>query len=123
VLAPPDLERDRVLRGVIRNETGETLRVKAADVRVLAADGRRLPAAATFIAAYAHRLYPPTREPGNLSEDEHRRLGDLAVIEPGQQAAVTVSWRLRGRTDRAERVLFGAGELQVPTEASEDRGL
>ncbi len=117
VLTPPDLEGDRVLRGVIRNDTGKTVRVTADDVRVLAGDGKRLPSAATFIAGYAHRLYPPTREPRDIPESERRRLGDVAVIEPGQQAAVTVSWRLRNKADRAATIDFGTGELEVPRES------
>jgi hypothetical protein len=118
VRTPPDLKNDRVLRGLIRNDTDEAVRVTATDVQVRAADGKRLPSAATFIAGYAHGLYPPTREPGNLSEREHERLGDVAVIEPGQQAAVTVSWRLRGKNDRATTIDFGPDELAVPREAS-----
>jgi hypothetical protein len=120
VLAPPNLQDDRVLRGAIRNETGATLRLKASDVRVLATGGRRLPAAATFIAGYAHRLYPPTREPRSLSEAERRRLGDVAVIEPGQQASVTVSWRLRSKKESAAEIDFGAAKLEVPPEPSRD---
>ena len=116
-------EGDRVLRGLIRNDTGEPIRVTADDVRVLAGDGKELPSATTFIAGYAHRLYPPTREPGNLSESERQRLGDLAVIEPGQQATVTVSWRLRAKDDRAAKIDFGAGELAVPREAARDPDL
>ena len=40
------------------------------------------------------------------------------MIEPGQQAAVTVSWRLRRKADQAAQIDFGAGELEVPREAS-----
>ena len=93
VLTPPTSATTASCAGLIRNDTGKTVRVTADDVRVLAADGKRLPTAATFIAGYAHRMFPPTREPRNLPESERERLGDLAVIEPGQQAAVTVSWR------------------------------
>jgi len=118
VLTPNDLGNDRVLRGLIRNDTGKAVRVTADDVRVLAADGKRLPTAATFIAGYAHRMFPPTREPRNLPDRERERLGDLAVIEPGQQAAVTVSWRLRNSADRAATIDFGAGKLEVPREPS-----
>jgi hypothetical protein len=123
VLAPPNLASDRVLRGLIHNQTGKTVRVTADDVRVLAGDGKRLPTAATFIAGYAHRLYPPTREPKSIPESERERLGDVAVIEPGQQAAVTVSWRLRNKSDHAAEIDFGTGKLAVPREASPDPSL
>ena len=119
VLTPPNLKGDRVLRGLIRNDTDKTLRVTADDVRVLAGDGKRLPSAATFIAGYAHRIYPPTREPEKVPESDRQRLGEVAVIEPGQQASVTVSWRLRSRADRAATIDFGSGELQVPREAAQ----
>jgi hypothetical protein len=118
VQTPKDLSGDRVLRGLIRNDTDKTVRVTADDVRVLAGDGKRLPTAATFIAGYAHRMFPPTREPRNLPDRERERLGDLAVIEPGQQAAVTVSWRLRGTSDSAATIDFGPGRLAVPHEPS-----
>jgi hypothetical protein len=119
VRTPPNLKGDRVLRGLIRNDTDKPVRVTADDVRVLAGDGKRLPAAATFIAGYAHRLYPPTREPRNIPESERERLGDVALIQPGQQASVTVSWRLRGESDRAAAIDFGAGKIAVPREASQ----
>jgi hypothetical protein len=120
VLTPPQLQGERVLRGVIRNDTDEAIRLTAREARVLAADGRPLPSATTFISGYAHRLFPPTREPRNLPESERQRLGDLAVIEPGQQATVTVSWRLRGKNDRATEIDFGPDELTVPRETSRD---
>jgi hypothetical protein len=112
-----------VLRATVRNDTDKTVRVTAKEVRVLAGDGKRLPSAATFIAGYAHRIYPPTREPENVPEADRERLGEVAVIEPGQQAAVTVSWRLRSRADRAATIDFGAGRLEVPREASQSPSL
>jgi hypothetical protein len=118
VQTPRDLGTDRVLRGVIRNDTDKAVRVTADDVRVLAADGKRLPTAATFIAGYAHRMFPPTREPANLPDAERERLGDIAVIQPGHEAAVTVSWRLRSSADRATTIDFGAEKLEVPREPS-----
>jgi hypothetical protein len=118
ILTPPDLERDRVLRGTVRNDTGHVLRVTAAQVRVLAADGRPLRSDATFIAGYAHRLFPPTRGPRDLPERERERLGQVAVIAPGKTARVTVSWRTRGNGDSAVRVDLGPGSLDVPREAS-----
>jgi hypothetical protein len=89
------------------------MRVSVDDVELLDAEGDRVPAAVTFIAGFAHSLYPPTREP-TLSDSEQERLGRLARIEPGRRMPFTVSWRLEPGGDPPVRISYGRGYLLVP---------
>jgi hypothetical protein len=121
VVVPPDLERDRILRGDVRNDSGEDLRVEAAKVRVYDDRGRRLKAAATFAAGYLHSLYPPTRGPDSLPDSELERLGQVANIESGKTAQVTVSWREPRGPHTAARIDYGSGSLRIPSESKDRR--
>jgi hypothetical protein len=122
VVVPPSLPRDRILRGDVRNGSGEDLRLEAAQVRVYDERGRRLKASATFAAGYLHSLYPPTRGPDSLPDTELERLGKVAKIEAGKTAQVTVSWREPRGRGTAARIDYGSGSLLIPPEAKERRG-
>jgi hypothetical protein len=121
VIVPPTLRTDRILRGDVRNDSGEALRVEASEVRVYDNRGRRLKAAATFAAGYLHSLYPPTRGPATLPDSELERLGKIATIESGQTAQMTVSWREPAGRRTAARIDYGPGSLQIPPEAVDRR--
>ena len=116
VVVPPQLKTDRILRGDVRNESGEAVRLEASKVRVYDTRGRRLKASATFAAGYLHSLYPPTRGPKTLPDTELERLGRIVRIDAGDTAQITVSWR-EGRGGRgAARIEYGSGSLRIPPE-------
>jgi len=117
VVVPPGLETDRILRGDVRNHSGQDLRLEAKNVRVYDERGHRLKADATFAAGYLHSLYPPTRGPKTLPDSELERLGRIAKIEAGKTAQVTVSWREPGGRHTAARIDYGSGSLKIPLEA------
>jgi hypothetical protein len=117
VVVPPTLEEDRILRADVRNDSDETVEVDSSAVRVLDGRGHRLKAAVTFAAGYLHPLYPPTRGPATLPDEELERLGRLAKIEPGKTAAITVSWREPRGKRTAARIDYGGGSLAIPPEA------
>jgi hypothetical protein len=119
VIVPPALKTDRILRGDVRNDSGEPLRIEASKVRVYDNRGRRLKASATFAAGYLHSLYPPTRGPDSLPDSELERLGKVANIESGKTAQMTVSWREPGGRRTAARIDYGPGSLQIPPEAAD----
>jgi hypothetical protein len=121
VVVPPNLERDRVLRGDVRNDSDQDLRLEAARVRVYDEQGRKLKASATFAAGYLHSLYPPTRGPDSLPDAELERLGQVATIEAGKSAQVTVSWREPRGRGTAARIDYGSGSLTIPPEAKKQR--
>jgi len=116
VIVPPGLKTDRILRGDVRNESGEALRLEASKVRVYDARGRRLKASATFAAGYLHSLYPPTRGPKTLPDKELERLGRIAKVEAGDTAQVTVSWRQGPGGAAAARIDYGSGSLSIPAD-------
>lgn len=76
--------------------------------------GARVEGTATFVSSFLHGLYPPTREPGKLSESELRRTGRLAVIEPRETVPVTLAWRLEEGEPGPVRVDYGEGSLPLP---------
>jgi hypothetical protein len=114
LLTPPDLPHDRVLRGVVKNRTGHRVALRASEVRVLRPDGRPVKASVTFIAGYAHRLFPPTRGPKNYPESENERLGTVSVIDPGAATSLTVSWREDRPANRPTQVDLGPETLEIP---------
>jgi hypothetical protein len=121
VVVPPVLKSDRILRGDVRNDSGDDLRLEASKVRVYDNRGRRLKASATFAAAYLHSLYPPTRGPATLPDSVLERLGRIATIEAGETAQITVSWREPGGRATAARIDYGSGSLRIPREAKDRR--
>jgi hypothetical protein len=115
VLTPPDLPRDRVLSGTVENGTLRRIEIKVKDVRLVDAAGRRVPGIATFLGAYLHGLYPPTRHPpGGLPPEEQRRIGLVARIEPGKRSPLTLAWRVKPGGSPPVRMQYGAGSLPIP---------
>jgi hypothetical protein len=121
VVVPPALKTDRILRGDVRNDSGEAVRLEASKVRVYDAGGRRLKASATFAAGYLHSLYPPTRGPKTLPDTELQRLGRIAKVEAGDTAQITVSWREGPGGAAAARIDYGSGSLRIPPEPERRR--
>ena len=104
---------DRVLQGMIRNNGLQRVDVVASDLRMLDAQGRRVPGVATFALGYVHSNYPLTREP-DLPDAEQRRLGRRTYIEPGRQVKLTLAWRVAPGVGRPASVSYGTGRLPIP---------
>ena len=114
---PPTLKQDRILRAEVRNDSDQGVRVDATKIRVYDDRGRPLKASATFAEGYLHSLYPPTRGPATLPDSELERLGKLAVIDPGENATLTVSWREPAGRRTAATIDYGQGTLAIPPES------
>jgi hypothetical protein len=113
---PPDLPRDRIVRGVIENQSLKKATLKTGDFKLLDADGRRIDGVATFIAGYAHSIYPSFRKPnGSYPEYEQLRLGLLAKLKAGQTVPLTVSWHDPPGRRTPVRIDYGSGTLTLPT--------
>ena len=119
VIVPPTIKTDRILQGDVRNDSGDPIRIEAAEVRVYDDRGRRIKASATFAAGYLHSLYPPTRGPADLPDSELERLGKVTNIGPGDTAQMTVSWREPAGRHTAVRIDYGPGSLRIPPQAAE----
>lgn len=104
---------DRVLQGMIRNNGLQRVDVVASDLRMLDAEGRRVPGVATFALGYVHSNYPLTREP-DLPDSEQRRLGRRTFIEPGRQVKLTLAWRVTPGGGRPVSISYGTGQLPIP---------
>jgi hypothetical protein len=120
---PASLPRDRIVRGVIENQSlKRKATLKASDIKLIDADGRRVEGVATFIAGYAHSLYPANRLPnGSYPESEQLRIGLLAKLKAGQSVPLTVSWHEPAGPRTPVRIDYGSGTLPLPTKAEESR--
>ena len=104
------LPNDRIVRGVIRNDSLRVVTLTARDLRVRATSGNELESAAVFAPTFIRGVFPENRG-SEIPESEQLRIGLRARIEPGKSVPITVSWRERG--ERAARVDYGAGSLPI----------
>ncbi len=114
VFTPQRLPQDRVLTARLRNDSLRKVRLRAQDLRLEDGGGRRVQATAVFLDSFMHGLYPPTRQPAEVTDAELRRTGRLAVIAPGESVPLTVAWRRGGGAGAPLRLDYGVGYLPVP---------
>jgi hypothetical protein len=119
------LPRDRVAFGSVRNTSSKVVVLDAADLRVIAADGRRLRTTGQYAAGYAHGLYGAFQKPDPLPPGELSRLGKVVRIAPGKSAPLAVSWSFPAGSDttRPASVDYGPGRLTLPTRVRLGAGL
>ncbi len=114
-LVHPTLKDDRIVRGEVKNEGLDKIRIESADVRLLDNEGRPVYGVATFAPSYVHSLYARNRLPtGGYPEEEKRRIGLAVEIEPGQSAPLTVSWHEPRGPRTPVQIDYGPGTLEVP---------
>jgi hypothetical protein len=114
VFTPQRLPRDRILTARLRNDSLREIRLRAEDLRLEDAGGREVQATVVFLESFMHGLYPPTRQPAQVTNDELRRTGRLAVIAAGESVPLTVAWRRAGGASWPTRLDYGVGYLPVP---------
>lgn len=108
----PEIPGDVLVTARLRNDSGDALRIDAADVRVVDASGRPVRASVTFAAGYSHSLYPPRDTPKEAPAAEAERLGRAIALEPGAVAPLTLAWH--ARDGRGVRVKLGEESLELP---------
>ena len=106
-----DLPNDRILRGVVRNDSLRVMTLTALDLDVRATGGDEMESAAIFAPTFIRGVFPQNRGEG-IPENEQLRIGMRARIEPGKTVPITVSWRQHD--ERASLVDYGSGTLPVP---------
>jgi hypothetical protein len=107
------LPNDRIVRGVIRNDSLRVVTLTARDMRVRASSGNELESAAVFAPTFIRGVFPQNRADG-IPENEQLRIGMRVRLEPGKSAPVTVSWR--EHDERPALVDYGTGSLPLPGE-------
>jgi hypothetical protein len=105
---------DHILGGTIRNDSLHDLELRAADARIVGADGKPLTATVRFMHGFAHGLYAWSQKPEDVGDLERRRLGELVTLKPGQTAPLTLSWRVPPGGDAPRQVAFGSTALALP---------
>jgi hypothetical protein len=116
VVRQPELPDDTIVSGRIRNKSGKTLSLEAADVTVVAPDGAEVRSTARFQTGVTHSLYPPRETPQEANPRfEAERLGQAATIKPGKTVPLVVSWRVTRDAEPPVRVELGSGaSLKLP---------
>jgi hypothetical protein len=80
------------------------------DLRIRDASGEPVQAQPIFLATFGKSLWSPTRAPAQLPENELRRTGRLAWLEPGETAPFTMAWHAPAD---AERIEYDGGWVPV----------
>lgn len=115
IVAPhPELPRDRIATGRIRNEGGSELRLSAGQARVLDARGRPVKATVRFAAGTTHALYPPREAPKENPRAQQERLGDAATLAAGETAPLTIAWHAAKGAAAPVRVDLGPVDVPLP---------
>jgi len=109
----PELPRDRILTGRVRNTSLRPVDLVAARIKVYDGEGRRLKTSAVFLQGFAHGLYPPSMNVKG-SKFERTRVGRIATVKPGQDLPLTVSWTVPAGRPQPVEVRFGGGTLALP---------
>ena len=109
----PELPRDRILTGQLRNASLRAVDLDSERVRILDAKGHALRATALFSRGFSHGLYPWSMNVKG-SKFERRRIGKIATIKPGQAVPLTLSWRVQQGGSEPVEVRFDGGTLSLP---------
>lgn len=116
VTTPDTLPDDRVLAGVVKNESSVAFEAARDDVKLVDAEGRPVFSAVRFSSGFGRDIYPP-RYGRNLPKADRLRLGLLTRVAPGASTPVTISWRVKDRSRAPVRMEIGPGELEIPAAA------
>lgn len=109
----PELPRDRILTGRVRNASLRAVDLESKRLRILDEEGRSLKATALFAQGFNHGLYPPSMKIEG-SDFERRRLGRITTIKPGQAVPLTLSWRVPEGGSEPVEARFDGGSLALP---------
>ena len=109
----PELPRDRILTGQLRNASLRAVDLDSERVRILDAKGHALRATALFARSFSHGLYPWSMNVKG-SKFERRRTGRIATIKPDQAVPLTLSWRVPQGGSEPVEVRFDGGTLSLP---------
>ena len=109
----PELPRDRILTGSVRNSSLHAVDLAIERVRIVDAAGHRLHATALFAQHFSHGLYPWSWHVKG-SKFERARIGKIVTIKPGQAAPLTLSWRVPAGGSEPVEVRFDGGSLTLP---------
>jgi hypothetical protein len=109
----PELPRDRILTGQLRNASLRAVDLDSERVQILDAKGHPLKATALFAQSFSHGLYPWSMNVKG-SKFERRRIGKIATIKPGQAVPLTLSWRVPQGGSEPVEVRFDGGRLSLP---------
>lgn len=113
VFTPRELPRDRILAGVVRNASGDTVDLRVDRVDVSDRRGRSLGANVRFVSSFGHGLYGPGGPPAPLDYDQ-QRLGERLTLAANAERPITVAWRVPEGRSPAASVKVSGFELELP---------
>lgn len=112
ITTPDTLPNDRVLAGVVKNDSSVAFAVDRDAVKLVDRSGRPVFAATRFSNGFGRDIYPP-RYGRNLPEADRLRLGLRTKVPPGGSTPVTIAWRVKDPSRAPVRVEFGAEKLDI----------
>lgn len=116
VVPAPGLPRDAIVTGRIRNDTLRKVDLEAEKLVVVDDRGRRWRTSGRFMHGFAHGLWPPLQKVAVGSDAERERIGEIAKLNPGESAPLTVAWSRPPGAGRPVRIELGGPTLPIPTE-------
>ena len=111
----PEIPTDRIATGRIRNDGNTELKLFVTQARVVDAKGTPVRASVRFAAGVTHSLYPPRDGPKENPLQQQERLGDAALIAPGQTAPLTIAWHAGAAGRKPVKVDLGPVAVPVPS--------
>ena len=109
----PELPRDRILTGQLRNASLRAVDLDTERVQILDAAGHACAPPRCSPSSFSHGLYPWSMNVKG-SKFERRRTGKIATIKPGQAVPLTLSWRVPQGGSEPVEVRFDGGTLALP---------
>lgn len=109
-----NLPRDAIAFGRVRNNTLRAIDLEARDLVVVDDKGRRWRTSGRFMQGFAHGLWPPGGKVQNRSDFERERLGEIAKLDPGETAPLTVGWTRPPGAGKPVRIELGGPTLPIP---------
>jgi len=111
------LPDDAIATGRIRNDTPREVDLMAADLVVVDDRGRRWRTSGRFMQGFAHGLWPPSQKVAVGSDAERERIGEIAKLDPGESAPLTVAWSKPPGAGRPVRIELGGRTLSIPAKS------
>ena len=101
-----------IVHGVVRNDSLRRLRLEARRLELRDEAGERVAGSAAFLSGYVQPIEPLNRPQGDVPEDERKRMGKVAELDPGDTTPLGASWRRR--SGHPVRLDYGSGSLPLP---------
>ena len=115
LVTPPGMRSDRVLAGIVRNDSmRQSIAIDADAVRLIDVKGRTVPGSVRFLSGFTHGLATPDRPSVRPGLAELENTGRVLNLKPGQRSPINAAWRLAKGGSPPVKIDYGPGTLAIP---------